>query len=142
MSDAHNLKQRLSIAVQKADEVVNQTHVAADIKSIVREMRDIAEGFGHEMANTRDSSADTRFMKKKLDQAVKDHRSLELKIDDVKKAIGELVVELKTIGGEVGGILKRHDPSSGDDDCFAALKIKAATQKMAEIVVKLSSDTK
>ena len=135
--DHQALKVFLHETRRKATAVLAEEHIGADVKLVIESLFQICDSFEDLVAQSSGQSADSRMMKKKLDQAKADKKAVEMRVDALKKQVLTLIPEIKNIAGEAAGIAKRHgDPT--DPDAGSAGKIKAATQKMAEIVVKTS----
>jgi hypothetical protein len=126
MLDDQN-KQFISDTRKKAELVSNSAHISSDIKDIIKDLLVIADNFESLMSQSVGQSADSRVLKKKLDQS-------KLELNQVKKALAAIAGEIKTIGLESGNIIK--SPATAVE---AANKIKSAIQKIAETVVKVTT---
>lgn len=134
-NDQQTIKSFLHGVREQADVIIGEPHVSADVKNVIRDLLQVCANFDELLEHSSGQSADTRMLKKKLDQAKADARASENKIGDVKKTILSLVEEIKSIGAESGHILKRH-ATPNDPDAASATKITAATRKMVEIIIK------
>lgn len=119
-------------ARSRAAQVVNEPHVGADVKTLIKDLLQIAESFEAMVVQNSGQSSDVRVLRKKLDASKGEIRAAEAKSEAYKAYIVSLTSELKAISAETG-ILLKSDPAHPQ-----GMKLKAATQKMAEIIIKAS----
>lgn len=136
--DQQALKVFLRSTRDRAEGVLGGAHIGADVKELIRDLLQIANNAEDLISHSSGQSADTRVLKKKLDQSKTETRAAEAKIESAKKLILSLVDEIKAIHIETAGILKRHAADMTDAGAVSATRIKTAIQKMTEIIVKSS----
>jgi hypothetical protein len=134
---AKNARSLFSQAVQKVEVVNNQPNVNPDIKVLLSELVTACQTFDAAIKQGVGSSADSSYIKRKMDQVVKDARGNEIKLEEAKKSLATIVEQIKVIAAEAGAILKRHDHSLENEDVMSAAKIKLAAQKMVESLTNL-----
>ncbi len=136
MSDVANIRAFMHEVREKADQITSNSHVGADVKSVIKDLIQIGENLETVLQQSTGQSADSRVLKKKLDQAKQDMRGNEGKLETVKKSVMAIVEELKIVGQESNGLLKKFE--AGSPEAGQVSRIKASTQKMAETVVQLT----
>ncbi len=132
MSSDQNYKAFLQDARGRADDVLAEVHIGADVKNLIKDLLQIAESLEGMMAANSGQSSDVRVLRKKLDASKGEIRAAETKAENLKGQIVGLATELKAISTETGVLLKA-DPAHPQ-----GLKLKASAQKMAEIIITAS----
>jgi hypothetical protein len=117
-------------ARKRADEILGALHVSAEVKELVKDLLHCAESLEAAVAANTGQSSDVRVLRKKLDASKGEIRAAETKAETLKAAIMTLAPELKSISSEAANILKADAANA------SAAKIKASTQKLAEIIIK------
>ncbi len=135
--DQQTLKAFLSDTRTRAADVLDQPHVGADVKNVIRDLLQISDSFYSLLDQSAGQSADARVLKKKLDLAKTEMREVANKLEATKKTMMALVEEIKTVNTEVAQIVKRHEATPQDLDIQSALRIKAVVQKMVGHIVQL-----
>ncbi len=136
MSDGSNIRAFMHEVREKADKITASPHIGADVKGVIKDLIKIGENFENVLQQSSGQSADSRVLKKKLDQAKQDMRGNETKLETVKTSIMAIIEELKIVGQESNALLKRFEANS--PDAIQVTRIKTSTQKMAETVVQLT----
>lgn len=129
-------KQFLNDVRQRADEVIAAEHIGIDVKNLVKDLLQACLSFENAVIDNAGASSDMRLLKRKIDQTKAETKAAEAKFEAAKAHIIAITTELKTVGGETSAILKRLDGNPADPNHASATKIKAASQKMAEMVIK------
>lgn len=133
--DQQVLRVFLNETREKADAITSQSHVSAEIKSVVKDLLQICDNFSDLMAQSSGMSADARVLKKKHDQLKIDMRTVETRLEAAKKLFLSIIEEIKGINAEVVALAKKHEGNPGAAELLCASRIKAHTQKMVEIIV-------
>lgn len=120
----------------KADVILGADHVSADVKTIIKDLIHAGQNLDILIDLNSGQSADGRVLKKKLEAAKSEIRSMEAKVEGAKKLIMALVEEIRILTVESANISKRHTADPNDPDSLSAARIKASLQKVAEIIVK------
>lgn len=137
--DQHTLKIFLSETRERANKVLNEEHVGADVRNVIKDLLQVADSFSTLMQENVGQSADVRVWRKKHDQVKAEARDLSAKMDAAKKAVQALVEEIKQVSAEAAIIAKRHDQSPQDPDLQSAARIRLAAQKMVALIVQLGN---
>lgn len=140
MSDEQQaLKVFLNNARERASLVLNEEHIGADVKSVIKDLLQVSDSFSTLMVQNVGQSSDVRVLKKKFDQAKGEIRNLTTKLEAFKKAVLPIVDAIKVVSAESGEIAKRHATSTQDPDLQSAARIRAAAQQMVALIVQLGS---
>lgn len=136
--DIQVLKSFLNSTKNKAAEVQSREHLSADVRNIIGDLLQLCENFDELFAMSQGQTADARILKKKFDQIKAEQRTTEGKMELIKKSVVFLVDDIKTISTEASTILKRHEANTSEPNYVAAMRIRSAAHKMAEIIVEMS----
>lgn len=140
MSDEQQaLKVFLNNARERASLVLNEEHIGADVKSVIKDLLQVSDSFSTLMVQNVGQSSDVRVLKKKFDQAKGEIRDLTTKLEAFKKAVLPIVDAIKVVSAESGEIAKRHATLAQDPDLQSAARIRAAAQQMVALIVQLGS---
>lgn len=131
-------KQFLVDARNRAQDVLGAEHIGADVKDLIKDLLHACSNFEESASNSAGASSDIRVLRKKMDQTRAELKAMESKFEGAKAIVLSLTPELKNISAETGAILKRFEATPTDANHVSAMKIKAATQKMAEAIIKSS----
>ncbi len=123
-------------AKEKANAVLAQDHVGADVKIALKDLMQVCDSLQGVIAEMNNSSADSRLAKKKLEQARGETRAAEKQGEELRKVIMNLVNDIKAISGEANAILKRHPD---DVDGVSSKQILANAQSMVKVIVATSA---
>ena len=136
MDENQNLKQFLYEAKTRADSILTQDHVNAEIKKVIRDLLQIGQNYEAIKHQSQGASADSRVLKKKLDQAKSDLKVYETNLASAKNLVMKLVDEIKIVSSEAAVIFRSHGADPKSTSYISAGKLKAAAQKMAELLVQ------
>lgn len=124
---------------EKAQAVLIQDHVGADVKIAIKDLMQVCDTLQAALSEMNNSSADSRLAKKKLEQERALTRAAEKQGEELKKIIMSMTTDIKAVSAEANAILKRHPD---DVDGAAAKQILAGAQNMVKIIVATSSAPK
>lgn len=133
--DAPSLRMYALQLKDKAKHVLGAEHTGADAKGLIKDLIDLGEKLECLIEQSSGQSADVRMLRKKLDLGKQETKAAESRVESLQKEMALLVAEVKSIAVEVAAISKRH-PEATDPDALSASKVKAANQKIAEVIVK------
>lgn len=126
----------VSATRDKAKSVLEEAHHDAIVKDVIKDLLQLVVSFEAVIQNANGQSADVRVLRKKLDQAQAAVRTAEAGMEKAKKIVMSIVEEIKVISSESGQILRRHEADPADVDTVSATKIRAAAQKIVELIVE------
>jgi molecular chaperone GrpE (heat shock protein) len=131
------IKQFMHQAQKNGQEILLQTHVSADIKSVVKDLLQVCDNFQNLLGSSSGQSADARVIKRKYEQSKQELKAAEAKVEAAKSVILSIVEEIKSINGEATTIAKRHENEPGSPDTTSVSNIKRMTSKIIELIVGL-----
>jgi hypothetical protein len=136
MSTEPNLKAFLNETKERSKSILESSHIGADVKGIIKDLIALGDNVVALLNQNRDQTADTRVLRKKLDQSRAEAKVLEQKSAEIRSTILSFTEDIKTIAAEANQIIKR---SPGSADATSASKILSSTQSMVQSIVELSS---
>ncbi len=137
MSEEQALKAFLNETRERANTVLQEEHIGADVKNVLRDLLKVSDSFHQLMQQSTGQSADTRVLKKKLDQSKAETRAVQAKLDGSKAMVVALTDEIKKVSSEAVQIAKRHEATPDDPDAQGAGRIRSALQKMVSLIVQI-----
>ena len=134
--EQQSLKHFLFEAKSRADVILAAEHIGADVKAVIKDLLLIGNNYETTMQQAAGQSADARMLKKKLDQSKSGSKDIELKLASAKALVFKIVDEIKIVNSETATILKSLAADPQNPIHQGATKIKAATQRMIDIIVQ------
>lgn len=141
MSEDQLLKSFYIDAHKRAEQILSEPHVGADVKSTLKDLLKIAEDFRHLLDHTSGQSADIRVMRKRFEAQRNEIRQQEERVEEVKRMVLMLATEVEVIQNEAGQIIKRAS-TPNDPIASHATRIKTSAQKVVEVVMSLVKSLK
>lgn len=136
LDEEQRIKLFLSQTKEKANEILLQAHVGADIKGTIKDLLLVGDNFEKLIQSMTGQSSDSRILKKKLEQAKVESKAFEVNIESLKKVLLLIVDEVKKINVEAAQVIKRHEAKQSQAvDALSATRIKSATQKIIDVIV-------
>jgi hypothetical protein len=139
LSDDQMIRNFLINAKKNAAEVLAQPHIGDDVKSVIKDLLQICQNFQDVVGSNTSQSADVRVLKKKFDQAKSDVRAIDAKLTEAKQLMLSVASEAEVVIKETISILKRHQTPDTDPDFISGNKIRTASKKVIEAILKVTA---
>jgi hypothetical protein len=139
LSDDQMIRAFLATTKKNAAEVLGQPHVGDDVKSVIKDLLQICQNFQDLTGSATSQSADVRVLKKKFDQSKSDLRAIDAKLTAAKQLMLSVASEVEIVIKETISILKRHQTPATDPDFISGNKIRAASKKVIEAILKVTA---
>ncbi len=138
MATDQNNRNFFATAKDKANELLAQPHIGADVKTLIKDLTLSAENFRDFSEQASGLGADVRVMKRRLEAMRGNNKAAAAKMQDLRKTILSIAMELEVINIEATKIAKRYTPEVPDGACAA--RIQEAAKKVVAVVSQLASN--
>jgi len=137
MSDDAAFKQYVHETGEKANALLSSPHCGDEVHDTLKSFKQIIQSYENMAQDSIGISSDVRFVKKKLEAAIKEKRELEKTIDGLKKFIGDASLnELKLIALTTNTIIKRFSESPPEKDSLTLADVTTIKTNVTGLIKK------
>lgn len=132
-----SLKLAFTLAKEKAEAVLADSHTGADAKASITALLKISESYRDLYSTTTGATSDMRVLRRRAEQMRFENTKLEERLAEFKKQVLKLATEVEMLGVEAGQIMKRNEKSPNSPDRGSAERIMACALRVVDVVTKI-----
>ena len=141
MSDEVGFRRYLSATREKALELVDQQHISADARNVLKDFVEISKQTEKLLEARSESGADQRVLQKRYEQLKSEFRELQNKQGKISEIVsGEVAPIIKALTSDATFIAEKAkalEPVVQKELTDASVRLKLAVRKIIEVFTKI-----